>query len=267
LPYESVKIICYILYPGFSSNPLNVIAICDACMMLFNPGVYLYDALVEMAKNSFNYSDPRNIYKHIYSKTKFKYNGHTAIQQLLISQGALAINQLSDYFTTPLFRDNKMWINYVISSGIDLRITHPFLMIEIASNGKILSERVGETERTIENIFFNEIRHKLGSPLVVNDFFEMTFNSTSYNDFDVLPEYFWAINQVYKIYSKPLNNGTYKCEMIEWCNNSCLDQGIEEYTDERCRNAPWERANDSDPNPCTLGRLWKSWGLMNEYPV
>lgn len=260
LPYESVKIVCDELLPSFSNDPLNIIALCDVCMMSFNPGAFLHDTLLSIAKIGIP-KNPEDIYRHVYSKITFNYQGHTTFQQLLISQGALAINQLGDYFTTTHFRENKSWINYTISSGIDLRLTRPFFMLDIVRNGKILDNK------KINNTFFNGILHKLGSPLVVNESFDMSIIPAQLHLYDILPEYLWVINQVYKIYSNELNNGTYKCEMIEWCNQSCKEKGIEEWTDERCRNAPWERAKDTDPNYCTFGRLWKTWGLTNVYPV
>ncbi|HLP13821.1 MAG TPA: hypothetical protein VK177_17945 [Flavobacteriales bacterium] len=260
LPYESIKIICDELLPGLSADPLNIIALCDVSLMSFNPGAFLYDTLLSIAKIGIP-NVPEDIYRHAYSNVTFNYQGHTTFQQLLISQGALAINQLGDYFTTIHFKENKSWINYTISSGIDLRLTRPFFMLDIARNGKILDGK------KINNTFFNGILYKLGSPLTVNDSFEITLFPPQAYSYDTLPEYFWVINQVYKIYSNKLNQGTYKCEMIEWCNKSCQEIEVEEWTDERCRNAPWERSKDPDPNPCTFGRLWKTWGLMDEYPV
>lgn len=260
LPYESVRIICDELLPGFSANPLNIIAICDVSLMSFNPGAFLYDTILSIAKSGMP-ATPEDIYRHVYSTITFNYKGHTTFQQLLISQGALAINQLSDYFTTTHFKENKSWINYIISSGIDLRLTRPFFMLEVVRNGELLHDK------KINNTFLNGVLHKLGSPLTINDSFEMTNIPPQSYFHDTLLEYLWVINQIYKIYSNRLNHGTYKCEMIEWCNESCKENQVPEYTDERCRNAPWERADDPDPNSCTFARLWKTWGLQGKTPI
>jgi hypothetical protein len=255
MPYESVRILCDHLLPGFSHDPLNIIALCDACMMLFNPGAFIFDTLTEMASVGFVPPNPESVYKFVYSNVTFNYHGHTTIQQLLISTAAEAISQLGDYFTTPLFKDNRAWINYEITSAVDFRINNPFFILEIVRKGAIISSG------KVNNTFFAHLLHKLGSPIVTNDEGDMTFIQPTATSFETRSEYFWVFDQIYKMYQKGVTHDTYKCEMIDYCNLRAKLNSIEEYTDENCRYSPWLRAKVDDPNPCLFGQVWKTWGL------
>lgn len=255
MPYESVRIMCDYLLPGFSENPQNVIALCDSCMMLFNPGVFVFDTLCEMSKVGFIPQSPESVYQFVYSNVSFNYHGHSTVQQLLFSTAAEGISQLNDYFTTPLFKDNRLWINYEITSAVDLRIINPYFILDIVRGGSILKDG------KVNNKYFVHLLHKLGSPIVVNDEGDMTFILPTATSFETRSEYFWVFDQIYKMYQKGITQDTYKCEMIDYCNLRAKLNGIEEYTDENCRYSPWLRAKADDPNPCLFGQVWKTWGL------
>lgn len=260
MPYESVKIMCDYLLPGFSNDPLNIIALCDSCMLLFNPGVFIFDTLQLMANISFIPQRPEDIYDFVYSNIKFNKNGHTTIQQLFISTAAEAISQLGDYYTTPLFKDNRTWINYVITSAVDLRIRDPYFFLNIVRNGTLFDNS------QVKNTFFVRLLHKLGSPIVINDNSEITFIPPSSAYLEIRPEYFWVFDQIYNIFKEGIEQDIYKCEMIDYCNLRAMENKIGEYTNEQCRYDPWSRSTDADPNPCLFGQVWKTWGLENEIP-
>jgi hypothetical protein len=257
MPYESIRIMCDYLMPGFSETPLNIIALCDSCMMLFNPGVFVFDTLCEMVRVGFIPQSPESVYHFVYSNVSFNHYGHSTVQQLLISTAASSIGQLSDYFTTPLFKYNREWINYEITSAVDLRISNPFFILDIVRGGSILSND------KVNNKFFVNLLHKLGSPIVVNDEGDMTFIQPTPTSYETRSEYFWVFDQIYKMYQKGITHDTYKCEMIDYCNLRAKLNGVEEYTDENCRYSPWLRAKADDPNPCLFGQVWKTWGLEN----
>lgn len=257
MPYESVNIICDFLVPGFSDNLLNIVALCDVCLMFFNPGPVLYDTLQAMAMQKFTPHTPESIYDFVNENMKFNFHGHTTVNQLLTSLGAEAIYQLSGYFTTAMFLENRHLVNYVISSGMNIRMEIPTFILDLVRGGKIKGNKL-----------FAQLLHKIGSPFVVNDLFQLTFAPPTGTNLDIAPEYFWVINQNYKIFNaEKVIKGTWKCEMIRWCQESCIQSGVDDITDERCRNSPWERANDTDPNPCPFGRVWKTWGMKNKIPV
>jgi len=260
MPYESIKIMCDNLLPGFSNDPLNIVALCDSCLLLFNPGTFVNDTLQEMSKTGFMPKKPEEVYDFVYNNVRFNYNGKTTIQQLLISTASDAICQLGDYFTTPIFKDNKFWINYVITSAVDIRLKNPYFMLDIIRNGSILNNG------KVNNNPFVQLLHNLGSPIVVNDAGDMTFIQPTPTSFELRPEYLWVFHQIYNIYKNELDHQTYKCEMIDYCNLRAGLNKVSEYTNDRCRYDPWTRSKESDPHPCLFGHVWKTWGLMNEYP-
>lgn len=262
MPYDSVRIICDKFFPGFTKDPLNIIALCDACLMTFNPGAFLFDTVQEMVQMSFSPKSPVDVYKFVYGNATFNHNGFTTIQQLLFGTATEAVSQLGDYFTTSIFGDNRKWINYVITSAVDLRIINPYFMLDIANGGPIV------VNGAVNNSHFVSTLTRLGSPAVVNDIGEMTFiQPPAISKMLIRPEFLWAFKQVYQIHKEKLTQGTYQCELIGFCNKSAEHTGLDEYTDGRCRYDPWSRANDQDAQLCTFAQVWKSWGLMGKVPI
>lgn len=254
LPYNSAQIISDYIYPIFSNNKLNIIALCDASLLSFHPGVLFYDTLCEMKKQSYYPQQPEDIYEFV-KQIKFNYQNYITHQQLLIGMGIQASQQLSGYFTTHIFGQNTNWINNLISRAIDLRIQIPHFMLDIARMGKIQN-----------NLCFSTVFTILGTPMVVNNNVDACFYSPlNQNGFAIHPEYLWAINQIYKTYLNPLKDRIKHCELELWCQQSCSDQGIKDYTDNRCWDNPWKRV--SDTNLCVYAQIWKTWGLQNEEPI
>lgn len=52
--------------------------------------------------------------------------------------------------------------------------------------------------------------------------------------------------------------------MISWCQKTAIDKNMEDWTDEKCRNAPWERSKE-EKDFCTFSKVWKTWGLPNQF--
>jgi hypothetical protein len=254
LPYESAKIISDFIYPSFSANPLNLIALCDASLMLFNSGVFFYDLLYEMKRIGFSPSNPSDVYDFAYSNTPpFKFNGLTNIRDVIKKQAEDAISQLSGYFTTELFKDNNVWINHVINTGLQLRLQQPYFIITLIED---LSSK--------SNKAFSQLLFLVGSPLVVNDKQEMSMTlPTKIFNIELYPEYLFVINQIYSLYRDGINNDTLPCKMIQWCRNSATRLNLPDHVNYLCQTEPWRRALDPDPNPCPFGRVWKTWELKD----
>ena len=253
-PYRAAQKVVEYEYPHLLQDNLNILALCDISLMSFNPGEFFYSMLSEMKKDNYLPTIPEDIYNFCSSRISFNYNGATTLNQLLLATSNLASCQLCDYFTTNNFGDNKTWINYTISSVVDLRLTDPFFILKIARGGKIQS-----------NVSFANVLTKLGTPMVTNLNDEGTFYSPLQSSHKIHPEYLWAISQIYGIYIKPSTQNPNKCELKLWCKESCISQGITDYTNNNCSNSPWLRVND--PQLCTFAVMWKTWGMENEIPV
>src|SRR5206468_2361884 len=109
------------------------------------------------------------------------------------------------YFTTHIFGQNKDWINNLLARAIDLRIQSPNFMLDIARMGKIQS-----------NSRYSSIFTVLGTPMVINSNGQSTFYSPLLqHGFAIHPEYFWAINQIYKTFLSPVKE---RINTARWSN-------------------------------------------------
>ena len=254
-PYKAAVKVIEHEYPSFLHNPLNALALCDASLGVFNPAEFFFTMLTKMKNDSYLPATPEKVYRYCASNISFNFNGATNLNQLLLLTSAIASNQLCDYFTTNVFGDNKIWINYTIATAVDIRLSNPFFILEIARGGKIQT-----------NIPFATVFNKVGTPMISNLNDEGTFFSPlQYKSYNIRPEYLWAINQIYKIYIKPLINNSKKCELKSWCQKSCHNQNIADYTDTNCHNSSWLRVQNQQS--CPFAVIWKTWGLENEIPI
>lgn len=253
-PYRAAQKVVDFEYPVLLQDPLNVLALCDISLMSFNPGEFFYSMLLEMKSTSYIPSRPEDIYHFCSSRTSFNYNGATTLNQLFLMASNNGCCQLCDYFTTNNFGDNKTWINYTISSAVNIRITDPFFILNIARGGKIQS-----------NVSFANVLTKLGTPMVTNLNDEGTFYSPLQSSHNILPEYLWAISQIYGIYIKPSAQNKKKCELKNWCRESCISQNINDFTDINCYTSPWLRVTNA--GLCAFAVMWKTWKMENETPI
>ena len=253
-PYKSAQKVIESEYKELIHNPLNALALCDVSLGTFNPGEFFLSMLLKMKSENYLPTTPEDIYKYCSSNVSFNYNGATTLNQLLLSTSSIASSQLCDYFTTSIFGDNKVWINYTISMAVDIRLTNPFFILEIARGGKIQT-----------NIPFINVFKKVGTPMVTNLNDDGTFYSPLQATHNIMPEFLWAISQIYSLYLKPLASNPKKCELKFWCQASCLSQGIADFTNTNCYNSPWLRVTNAQP--CTFATMWKTWSMENETPT
>jgi hypothetical protein len=253
-PYKSAQKIIETEYIAFLHNPLNALALCDVSLGAFNPGEFFFSMLSKMESENYLPPTPEDVYRYCSSNVTFNFNGATTLNQLLLSTSSIASNQLCDYFATSIFGDNNIWINYTIATAVNIRMTNPFFMLEIARGGKIQS-----------NIPFMNVFKIVGTPMVSNLNDDGTFYSPLQTKYNIKPEYLWAISQIYGLYIKSLTNNLKKCELKLWCQASCMSQRINDFTNTNCYNSPWLRATDAQL--CSFATMWKTWGMENEIPV
>jgi hypothetical protein len=252
-PYHSVRLLLNELFPELLNDPLIIISICDVSLLDINPGRLFLEIVQKLRNTCKTEFIPENIYS-LLNDYQFNVNGATDFFELLDVFGKSAIDAINDYFTTDSFKDTPKWIEHNISEAIKLRKENPLFIIDLCKGGKIAN-----------NLAYNEVFNKIGSPFVTNRQDEAFFSSVLNHNYEIFPEYLMAINQFYKMfYSK--QNKSNSCQLKGWCKQSCHNQGISDFTDDRCNESPWLRALDPDPNFCTYGRMWKTWGLSNISP-
>jgi hypothetical protein len=253
-PYHSVRLVLKELFPELLDDPLVIVALCDASLLDFNPGrlfVELVNILKRTGRKSF---EPNEVYETL-KQFQFDVDGATNYISLLENMADRAIVSINEYFTTNLFKDTPIWIEHNIKQAVGLRKSNPLFVVNLMTNQKISNNKA-----------FDEVYNSIGAPFVTNRLDQAFFSSTLNNKYDIFPEYLFAINQFYKLfYSKDISNSA--CQLKKWCKESCVLLGIADFTDTRCDEVPWTRALDSDPNLCTYGRMWKTWGLSNKSPI
>ncbi len=253
--YEAANALVQFCYPELATDPLNVIALCDASLMYYNPAAIFYNMLMEMKTSKFTPTSPLDVYDFIHSNVEIEFWGLTRINEIYNNHTLTAISCINDYFTSEIFAPNKQWVDDTFKNANNLRISDWGFFVQLASSGSLK-----------KNEIFKHLFKLLGLPMVTNKTGAAYFASPVVNNEAVRPDALWAINQVYNIYINSKKSIIRRCAMEDWCRESCRQAKIEDYTDYRCIESPWERAKDSD-KLCVFAQVWKTWGLENEIPI
>ncbi|HMO60768.1 MAG: hypothetical protein QM725_07425 [Lacibacter sp.] len=253
--YRAASEIIHFCYPELMRDPLNVIALCDASLMYFNPAAIFYNTLLKMKDIGYIPTSAFDIYRFVHSHIEIEFWGLTQIDQIFNNHTLTALSQLNDYFTTDLFAPNRVWIDYTFRKANEIRSKDWGFFIKLASDGPIKN-----------NPTFKKIFASIGIPLVTNRTGNAVFASPVEDETVVRPDILWAINQIYNIYINSAKSQIRRCGMEDWCRASCLNSNTEDYTDYRCIESPWERVKDKD-NLCVFSQIWRTWGMENEIPT
>lgn len=247
--YRSAELLTQKIYPKFAANKLNILYLCEASLGTYNPGLFFYDLLVRMESDKWIPDKPRDVYEYCIN-IKFKSNKVASMEELLINTSTETIRQLSDYFTSDVFKENTKWIEYTINTAVSLRCANPFFISDIVKGGHLL-----------RNPSFVHLLQKLGTPMVTNSRNESTFNSPIQSKYDLYPQLFWVIYQIVKIFLGKQK----RCDLKLFCQKNCKDKRIQDYTDSNCDFSPWEKSK-IDPL-CPFGQIWRMWGLTEKKPL
>lgn len=249
VPYLSAEIFIRELYPELLRDNLNILALCDAALGAYNPGPFFFDAIVNMKTEKWLPKEPQDIYTYCYSQESC-YGDNSSSELLLLDAANNAIKQLGDYFTIDIFKDNKDWIEYIIKTATNLRKSIPTFILDIALGGHL-----------IKNEDFINLFKAVGTPMITNMTNEGTFYCPIQERHEIVPQLFWAINQILCIFLFGQRN----CELKNFCQQSSYDQNILDYTDKNCDKSPWEKAKEKQL--CPFGRVWRMWGLTDKVPT
>ncbi len=256
LPYSAPRLIANKLYPKFTNNVENLVALCDSSLMYNDPGRVFCYILRHMNQAEYYPTKPEDIYEYVFTEIKFEYQNITQPLELFYFAGHIANLQLSDYFKSNIFENNSIWIARLISASETIRTQIPSFILDLMRGGDIRN-----------NISFEVIKRKLGTPIIVNNHYEMFFeNILNGYGYQIEPEYFWVFSEIRDLITKKWSElGRINlCGLKEFCDKSAETIGTGRFTDYRCHNEPWERSNDSDQELCPFGATWKAWGLQGK---
>lgn len=253
--YHAATLVGEFLYPEFAQDRLNLISLCDASLMYSNPGALFYAMLIIMKNENFHPTSYTEIYEFVFVRVQQSYALLTHWDHILNNHTATAIFQLNDYFNIDAFKNNKVWIDFTLKNANRLRNAHVPALIDMASRGPIYS-----------NDTFKKIFSLLGMPMVTNSRGQSWFATNAPDQAAIRPEILWVINQIYNIYVNSANSFLKRCGLEQWCSETCRVKGIEDYTDQRCWENPWDRYKGA-VELCAFSQVWRAWGMESEIPI
>ena len=245
-PYKTAEKIAEHCSPDFASNKLNVLALCDASLLVFNPPIQFVSFLEKVRDGKLTIKEPRDVYRYFYG---MQFEGENNITMSLIQSLTclkdMVVKDLKSYFAnSKSYNDFKEFVEDLFAGGLEQRAKHCSFILQMAEGGCIRQNKAIST--FIESF---------GSPLMSNN--EMLYYSLKTNNFNMENmALFKVIYQIYRLWKK----GERNCEMKEWCETSRFK------VDARCSTAPWLRCNDEGPL-CPYASLWKSWNLCGFEPI
>lgn len=242
------------IYPEFANNPLNLIALCDASLMYGNPGAVFYDMLKKMKEEAFIPSSYVDIYHFVFASVQEAYA--LVIQHwnhIFNNHTQTAIFQLIDYFTIEAFEANKAWIEFTLLHANMLRNEDVSFLVKMVEGGPISG-----------NPIFKNVFSRVGMPITSNSDGEAWFATNAPNQEKIRSEFLWVVNQIYNVYIN--SRSLRRCGLEQWCREGCKTQGIEDYTDYRCFENPWDRHKDAKLL-CPFSQVWRAWGMEAEVPT
>lgn len=246
IPYTIVEQIIAKEYPAFGTDPMMIVAICDASLMALHSAQYFFETLLRMKQESFVPTFPNDVYEFAASGVIFHGKiGLKTVDSLYDRVLKLTLDQYYNALQSPLFLTNYQWIEHILTHARKIRKEHPTFMTQLVTGEKQLSD------------LFYSIFHLLGTPFFTNNKNHGVFVPPG--TLAVLPEQPYQLLIFKQIIS--LYMGKIPCDLYSFCKTG--KKG--DITNNNCITAPWLRVKEE--YLCPFGQLWKTWGLINEIPV
>ncbi|MCT4319245.1 hypothetical protein SAMN05421856_11036 [Chryseobacterium taichungense] len=247
-PYLVVEKIAQKIYPELAQYTILLIAVCDCSLMTYHPGLSFIRAMEFLSKSKFIETNLDNdqIISKLYEVLSAFLKGNHFDLDVIVEQ---VRDSIKKSFKASIFDGNNQWIDVLFDRITILRREYPQFIIDFLQGGNLKN-----------NKDFAMFYLAFGSPLVVNSEDKGTVALPSqFNPENFQPHLFWAINQILKIFT---NQSPTPCELKGFCKKSSELEGIDDITDERCDNAPWEKHIDL----CPVGAIWRHWALAGFSP-
>jgi hypothetical protein len=255
MPYTSVRLVAEFLLPKVIWSSELIIALCDASMMFPDAGHVLYTTLLNMKTEGFIPTNEDAIYDYVNLKLSDFTDPNTGLiglDEIFHFYSHICNVQLADYFGSNVFKHNFIWVTKILSMSSSMRTIRGGIFQQLLDVRDVRSDD-----------FARKFYLRFGSPLITNNQNEVFFvPNLNPKNHEIEPVYFWVFQQILELVSKDwdkiLSERSTLCALFDFCNKD--KEESEKYTDHRCRVAPWERANDPDPQLCYFGAVWKAWG-------
>ncbi|WP_258105886.1 hypothetical protein [Marinoscillum sp. MHG1-6] len=246
IPYQIAEQIVGVEYPEFGSDPMLVVALCDASLMCFHPAQMFFQTLKRMKEKKFIPQGTREIYDFAFKELTFQNSlGTETVETLFQSTIDLADKQLYDALQSQPFLPNYEWISYILKQAKNLRDSNPNFMCQLITDTGQLSDDFFEIFRLLGTPFFSNNKEKGGF-----------VPPTNLKNTQIQPYQLLVFKQVIRVFY-----GHQSCSLYDFCKTR-PDKDI---TNSHCLSSPWERAKEDEL--CPFAQIWKTWGLTNEIPT
>jgi hypothetical protein len=245
VPYRTAELVAKFIYPAIGQNLYFVFALCEVCLMVHQPADTFYEMLITMKKEGFVPKLEIEIYDFVTANIREAKTGRT-IRDVYDHQVDLAIEELSGYFTTEAFNNEKKWVSHILAEARRWRSANPMLILGLLKQPELIS------------VQFLHLVHVLGTPLMQNLDGECWYSKpVELQDIDIHPDVLAAILEIYQL----LMDGKKGCDLKSFCKKGT--RGI--VVSEKCDEAPWGRVQDLPI--CPFAFLWGTWKLSGKTPI
>jgi hypothetical protein len=239
-PYNFAFRLTEHIYPEFTKDILNILALCDISLQFLNSGEVFYDILTKLKSENILPQKPEDIYDLIYPLQIDK--SSKTLEENITEAFNCSKKKLLSYFNDKIyFKNIRSWIEYTLSMALRKRLDDRYFLLKLARGG-IASN----------NNIFKDLHFFLGTPVISN----LLGGSISViNEQEIDLKWFIAMSQIRSLFEF----GIYKCSLYVICKKE------EKFIDENCLKSPWMRCGEKEKK-CYYTTLWKHWGLQGYIP-
>lgn len=248
-PYMAAEKVADFYMPGFSSDPLKILALCDMSLMSSNPGACFVRIMKGVQSGNLVFKTPEDIYDYFYAQKSVLADGRMESTLIIQYKNFLLTVEtlLKSYLKGAIFEDHYYeWINHLVAFALDWREHDRYFLLKMARHKDLPT-----------NGCWGKSIHDVGTPLMSNNIPGSYFKIPPYDmsgDMDV--EYFKAFHEIEKLFE----NCSMNCSMIEWCRKSPFSS-----PNKLCETAPWQKY--SEEKLCPYAIVWRNWNLGGKEPV
>lgn len=242
-PYRACQKLGEFMGTSITQNDEWLFALCDTALLSRYPGWMFYTMLEDMTRTSFTPNDAREIYDY---GIKFMENKGLRIFESYQEAVNGVCTVLNDLFQHPFYQDTVNWFQYILQKTFSLRINDTAFMLDLYREQDSFEGR------------WNSVYLELGTPQLHNSQHQRFFKPPQVlfeQENGIEPLFLLTMQQIQKL----LLTGKQGCACMLQPVCSQNTNGLR--VDDRCQNAPWERAIDDQS--CAYGALWTGYGFAN----
>lgn len=241
-PYRSCFLFAKHLGLNLDEKPELMFTICDSCLFSSYPGWMFFENISRMVNENFVPENPEDIYEFSFHTARNFYMDVWAD----LEASKMGINIIIDkLLANEYFKSTGVWLKHILEGGYQARKHNMAFMLQ------------AYREPDLFEGFWKNVVADFGTPHIINRKDERVFSAPiplKSLEHEIDPIFLLALKQL----NQTILSGSTKCELVSICEKSTNGLRV----DDRCLNAPWERAKDE--MTCAFGALWANYGLSEK---